>query len=301
MWVAGRIYCTGTPADYAKVQALQDKLSVVPLSSYGKTYTPPAGEVDASFDMTTGIREQVNKMGVNEFFEYLAKAMKTNPPSADDAPLVARMATIGLVPGQGFDASKLGGLDQEAIKAVPKVTQLKMLEYFKHGSKVNGWAMLGKTGQYGTDYMQRAMVALIGLGANLSQDSIYPIGETDADGKELDGASNKYVVHFDKGLMPPAKAFWSLTMYDDKYFFVPNAINRYTLSSRDTFVKNTNGSVNLYFQADSPGKAKEANWLPAPKAKLVPMLRLYWPKDTPPSILDGTWKPPAITRVQVAP
>jgi hypothetical protein len=98
--------------------------------------------------------------------------------------------------------------------------------------------------------------------------------------------------------MPPVNGFWSLTMYDGDRFFVPNALNRYTLSQRDNLVANADGSVDIYLQADSPGKDKEANWLPAPKAPFSVMLRLYWPKDGPVSILDGTWKPPAIGAAQ---
>ena len=135
----------------------------------------------------------------------------------------------------------------------------------------------------------------IGLGANRPQDAIYPTSQKDAGGHEYDGASKKYVIHFDKGQMPPVNGFWSITMYDKDYFFVPNPLNRYTLSARNKFNVNPDGSVDLYLQADSPGKAKEANWLPAPKAQFIPMMRLYWPKETPPSIIDGTWKPPAIT------
>ena len=104
-------------------------------------------------------------------------------------------------------------------------------------------------------------------------------------------------MHFEKGQMPPVDGFWSLTMYDSHYFFVPNPLNRYTLSQRNKFVTNADGSVDLYLQADSPSEAKEPNWLPAPKADFIPMLRLYWPKQRPPSILDGTWKPPAIMAV----
>jgi hypothetical protein len=152
-------------------------------------------------------------------------------------------------------------------------------------------------GLYGTDYIQRALVTAIGLGANRPQDAIYPTSQKDADEKEYDASSNKYIMHFDKGQLPPAKAFWSLTMYDDKYFFVPNSLNRYTLSSRNKLLTNSDGSVDLYLQADSPGKAKEANWLPAPKGKFIPMMRLYWPSETPPSLIDGTWKPPAIKAV----
>jgi len=209
--------------------------------------------------------------------------------------MVARMAKIGLVPGQDFDSSKLDAFDKEAIRAVPKAAQLKITGYFKQAGKpINGWMFTTKTGLYGTDYTQRALITAIGLGANRPQDAVYPTGQKDADGKDFDAASNKYIMHFDKGKMPPVNGFWSLTMYNEQYFFVPNPLNRYTLSQRNKLVTNPDGSVDLYLQAESPGKAKEANWLPAPKAKFVPMLRLYWPKETPPSIIDGSWDPPAI-------
>jgi hypothetical protein len=297
VWILGRIYCTGTPEDYKAVHALQDKFSLVPLSSYGKPYQPAPGEVDSAFDMKTAVRDQVDALDINAYFNYLAKLMKTNPPAADDAPLVSKMANIGLVPGQDFDASKLGAFDKEALKAVPKLAQVKIMEHFKNAGKhINGWLFTTKTGLYGTDYLQRALVTAIGLGANRPQDAVYPTSEKDDTGKEYDGASSKYVMHVEKGQFPPVNGFWSLTMYDDKYFFVPNPINRYTVSSRNKFVPNADGSVDLYLQAESPGKAKEANWLPAPKAKFIPMLRLYWPKETPPSIIDGTWQPPAIKK-----
>jgi len=199
------------------------------------------------------------------------------------------------VPGQDFDASKLGAYDTEAIKGVPKLAQLKIMEYFKKAAEpVNGWMYITRNiGVYGTDYVQRALVTAIGLGANRPQDAIYPTSDKDADGHDYDG-NKRYVMHFDKNQLPPAQAFWSLTMYDASYFFVPNPLKRYTLSSRNKLLANPDGSVDLYLQADSPGKAKEANWLPAPKAKFIPMLRLYWPKETAPSIIDGSWKPPAI-------
>jgi len=299
VWILGRIYCTGTPDDYAKVHALQDKFSLVPLSSYGKPYTPLPGEVDNALDGKTAVRDQVDAFGVNEYFTYLARLLKTNPPSTDDAPVLAKMAKVGIVSGQDFDPSKLGGFDKEAIKAVPKLAQVKILEGFRKAAvPVNGWMYLtNHIGVYGTDYLQRAFVTAIGLGANRPQDAIYPTSEKDADGKEYDGTKN-YVMHFDKGQFPPVNGFWSLTMYDKDMFFVPNPLNRYTLSSRNKFVTNADGSVDLYIQSDSPGKAKEANWLPAPKARFIPMLRLYWPKDASPSIIDGTWKPPAVKLVQ---
>src|SRR5260370_30608835 len=97
-------------------------------------------------------------------------------------------------------------------------------------------------------------------------------------------------MEFAAGQLPPVAGFWSLTMYDGQYFFVPNKLNRYTLSARNALKHNADGSVDLYLQANSPGAAMEANWLPTTQSgKFIPMLRLYWPKETPPSILDGTW------------
>jgi hypothetical protein len=299
VWILGRIYCTGTPQDYAAVHALQDKFTLVPLSSYGKPYTPPPGVVDPTVsEGGKSVRDLVDAMDTTTYFNYLAQLMKTNPPAAADAPLVARMAKIGLVPGQEFDPSKLGSFDKEAIRVVPKTAQLKIISHMKEmGKVINGWTFFTQTGLYGTEYLDRALVTAIGLGANRPQDAIYPTSEKDAAGKEYDGA-RKYVMHIDKGQFPPVNGFWSLTMYDANYFFVPNTLNRYTLSSRNKFVINADGSVDLYLQADSPGKDKEANWLPAPKAKFIPMLRLYWPKETPPTILDGSWVLPAVKQVQ---
>jgi len=299
VWVLGRVYCTGTPEDYKSVHALQDKFSVVPLSSYGKPYTPPPGQVDPNFDMKTAVRKQVDALDIDAYFTRLAQLMKTNPPTPQDAPMVARMAKIGLVPGQDYDPSKLGGFDKEAIKAVPKLALLKMVKLLKEQKTTNGWLYFTTgVGNWGTDYPLRAMGNMLGPGWNRPQDAMYPLSQKDANGDDYNGAEQKYVIHFDKGQFPPVKAFWSLTLYDPEFFFVPNSINRYELSQRNKFITNKDGSVDMYLQAESPGKSKEDNWLPAPKGKFVLVMRLYWPTSTPPSILDGSWKPPAVTKVQ---
>ena len=298
VWIIGRIYCSGTPKDYQAVHEMQDKLSLVPLSSYGKPYTPPAGTVDPNIDMKTPPREQVNALDVAAYFNLMAQMMKDNPPAAEDAPILARMAKIGIVPGQPFDLTKLSPEAQQALKAVPKAAVGKIMGYFKDAGKVeNGWVFFTKTGIYGTDYLDRAFVTAVGLGANRPQDAVYPTSEVDAAGKPYSGA-NKYVLHFDKGQMPPANGFWSLTMYDAQYFFVANPLNRYTRSSRNKFKANPDGSVDLYLQNENPGKDKEPNWLPAPEGKFILMLRLYWPKETPPSLLDGTWTIPGVAVAQ---
>ncbi len=299
VWILGRIYCTGSPADYKAVHALQDKCKLVPLSSYGKPYTPAPGQVDPAVDLKTLVREQVNRMDSGAYFKLLAALLKDNPPAKEDADMVAKLAKIGLVPGQDFDLAKLDPAVQKGLTRVPQEAFEKIMAYFKSaGTPVNGWRFSTKTGLYGTNYLNRAMITAIGLGANRPQDAIYPTSEMDSDGKPYDGA-HKYVMHIPKGQMPPAKAFWSLTMYNGQYFFVENPLNRYTLSSRNKFKTNKDGSVDLYIQNKSPGKDKEANWLPAPKDKFVLMLRLYWPYEPPHvSILDGSWKPPAVRMVK---
>jgi hypothetical protein len=290
-------YCTGTPEDYAAVHALQDQVKLVPLSSYGKPYTPPAGTVDPSIDMKGAVREQVNGMDPIAYFTLLAQLMKTNPPAVADAPELAKFARIGLVAGKDFDAGKL--LNADFAKRIPQVAFDRIMLQFKVNKAIkdiNGWGYTTKTGLYGTDYFMRAFVTAIGLGANRPQDAVYPSSQKDGDGKAYDGA-NKYVLHFAKGQMPPARGFWSVTMYDSNYFFVANPINRYSISARQNLKSNKDGSVDLYVQKVSPGADKEANWLPAPSGKFQLMMRLYWPNERNPSILDGSWEPPAVKRV----
>jgi hypothetical protein len=293
VWLLGRIYCTGTPEDYAAVHQLQDQCQLVPLSSYGKPYTPPEGKADESIDMKTAVRDQVNRMDAKEYFSLLAQLMKANPPAAADAGELARYARIGLVAGQDFDASKLNA---DFVKRVPQVGFDRIMAQFKLNKDikdVNGWAFTTKTGVYGTDYLMRALVTAIGLGANRPQDAIYPTSQKDADGRAYDG-TKKYVMHFPKGQLPPVRGFWSVTMYDANYFFANNPINRYSISARQNLKTNPDGSTDLYIQKDTPGADLESNWLPAPAGKFILMLRMYWPNEQDPSILDGSWTiPPA--------
>jgi hypothetical protein len=145
-------------------------------------------------------------------------------------------------------------------------------------------------GVYGNYYLKRAIVAKTGLGANLPEDAIYPVNIADHSGKPLDGA-NKYVLHFDKADAPPVDAFWSVTLYDSDGYQVANALNRFSVSSWMPFKYNPDGSLDLYFQNESPGADKEANWLPAPKGAFNLLMRLYAPKQ---DVLTGKWNPPAI-------
>lgn len=297
VWILGRTYCTGTPADYKATHAVMDRYDLRPLSARGQAYTPPAGKVDPAVDMTTAVREQVHKLDAGAYFGLLAGLMTDNPPAAADAPMVEKLARLGVRPGQPFDVSKADRAVARALAAAPKAAQAKIMGHFKDAGKLeNGWTFSTKTGVYGTDYLQRAFITAIGLGANRPQDAVYPTSTADADGKTYSGA-NRYVLHFPKGQTPPAQAFWSVTMYDAGYFFVDNPLNRYTISPRDALKSNADGSLDVYIQAASPGADKESNWLPAPRGEFVLMMRLYHPREAAPSILNGTWTVPPVRRV----
>ncbi len=209
------------------------------------------------------------------------------------------MARIGLVAGEDFDKDKLGFIDSALLNTVPKLGVLEMARYMKKQETKGGWLYFTEgVGNFGTNYILRGMANLLGPGWNRPEDAVYPIAKEDGDGHKLDGAKHNYTIHFDKGQLPPVEAFWSLTIYDNDMFLVPNPIDRYNLSDRDTFITNPDGSIDLYLQAKSPGKDKEANWLPAPKGSFTLVLRLYGPPKSAPTILDGFWTPPPVKRAE---
>ena len=302
MVILGRTYADGTDADYAAANALQAQFKLLPLSAYGKDFTFKAPVVNANpaFSMTDKPQEVILAMGVSGYFNLLAKLLASDAsPAPEDAPMLARMAKIGVVPGQAFDISKFDAATQASLKDLPKVA-LKRIEANKEslGKLVNGWVITVGLGVYGTNYMKRAVVAAFGWPANLQEDAVYPYTEVDGAGKQLNGA-NKYTLTFPMGQTPPVDGFWSITMYeiDRGWWFVPNPLNKFTVSPRDNPKANADGFLTLYFQNETPGKDKEANWLPAPKGPFIPMLRMYWPKAASPSIIDGTWSPPKVEKV----
>jgi hypothetical protein len=191
------------------------------------------------------------------------------------------------------------GFGQPALKDLPEMALKKIGDNQSSlGGKVAGWQITKGLGVYGTDYMKRAVVAAFGWPANVQQDAVYPYTTVDSNGETLTGANN-YTITFTRGQTPPVDGFWSFTMYmiDKGWWFVPNKLNKFTVSMRDKPVFDEDGSLTLYFQRESPGKDKEANWLPAPEGEFIPMLRMYWPKEKRLSILDGTWMPPQVVKV----
>lgn len=292
MWFIGRIYSTGTQEDLAAVHAIQDQIKLVPLSAWGSDYAPPAGMVDSAIDMTTPPVAQVNAMDAAAYFDRLAEMMGANPPYPEDAPFLARLATLGIEPGKPFDLASLEPAVRGALEAAPKAGLSRLLSEGPQAIPVkNGWNLALNAGDYGTDYLVRSYVAVVGLGANRVEDAFYPNARMDSAGQPLDGA-NTYVVHFDSE--PPVKGFWSLTAYTAERFLVPNPINRFAIRGSDPLVRNSDGSFDVYLQAESPGSETEANWLPVPAGPFSMTLRLYWPEEP---ALDGSWSMPTITKV----
>ena len=291
VWIIGRTYCTGSPEDYKAVHALQDQYQLTPLSYYGKPYTPHDGPVNANIDMNTPVRDQVNALDAAHYFKRLATLLKNNPPAKTDAAMVTILQQLGIVPGKEFDLTQSNPAIAKGLQQAVHAGQEKIMNQLKQADvQKNGWYFATKTGHYGNDYLQRAYIAAIGLGANLVQDAIYALTTTDQSGKTLNGA-NRYFIHFSKGQTPPVNGFWSLTLYNKQFFFVDNALNRYSLSPRNHLIYNPDGSLDLYIQHDSPGKEKESNWLPAPSGDFVLLFRFYWPKV---ALITGAWLPPGI-------
>jgi hypothetical protein len=294
VWVAGRTQTNG-PKDYDAVHKIQDGYRITPLSEWGKTPKPVKFQLDPTVDMKTTPMKQVETMRPADFFEYAAELMKLHPPHITDWSMVARLKRIGIEAGESFEFKEADEAVRRALEQAPSAGLQWMKSTLPSIARVvNGWQINTETvGVYGNAYLKRAIIALLGLGANQPEDAIYPLSLGDADGKPLDG-STEYVLHFGKQELPPVGAFWSVTVYDADGFPVANPLNRYALGDRDPLKYNSDGSLDLYFQHKSPGKDKEANWLPAPEGEFNLTMRLYAPKA---EALDGRWLPRGVHRV----
>ena len=287
------------PDDMPNVVKVQSGYKVQPLSRYLKQPAPPAApEIDFVPASTAGIKDN--------FFEYLAAALEFVPESAQDKEIRAKLARIGVGPGKTFSFKDLSLEHKAAVLLAMKEGDDKVEKYLNSGMKnINGWkvgSLFGDAEFYNGDWLKRAAAAKGGIYGNDAVEAMYPMTKTLADGEELDGSKHKYTLTFPGGQFPPVDAFWSITMYDGKsQLLIENPINRYLINSPmlPGMKTNADGSLTLHIQKDSPGPDKESNWLPAPDGPIYLVMRLYWPKPTPPSILppgEGTWKPPGIVK-----
>jgi hypothetical protein len=295
VWIIGRTQTNGA-RDYDAVHQVQDGYTITPLSQLGQPPRPVVAAIDPTVDMKTPPMIQVDTMDATSYFAYAAELLKVNPPHVTDEPIIARMRRIGIEPGQSFDLAAADPVVKQALeRAAPDARKSMNAKMPTLAHVVNGWQMNTDTmGVYGNYYLKRAIVAQMGLGANLPEDAIYPMNIGDADGKPLTGA-NKYVLHFAKDEIPPAKAFWSVTLYDKDGFPTSNDMERNAIGDRDALKYNADGSLDLYFQHGSPGAENESNWLPAPADSFNLLMRVYSPKG---NVLDGTWAPPAVSRLR---
>jgi len=285
------------PDDIANVEKVQAGYKMQPLSAFLNQPAPPAApKIDFVPATTEGIKKN--------FYEYLDAALQFVPESPQDKDVRARLARIGIGPGKTFNFKDLSEEHKAAVLLGMKAGDDKVDKFLASGVKnVNGWnigSFFGDSDFYKNNWLMRAGAAKGGLYGNDAVEAMYPFTRVDEKGETLDGSKHDYTITFPAGQLPPVNAFWSVTMYDGKsQLLIKNPIDRYLLNSPmlPAMKKNPDGSLTLYIQKDSPGKALEANWLPAPNDTIYLVMRLYWPKDAAPSILppgEGTWKPPGI-------
>jgi hypothetical protein len=299
IWILGRTQTDGS-SDFENVHKVQHGYKLPPLSQWGKPYTPPKRvPTDSAIDNKATPFHQVNSLDGVTMLSRLAMLLQKHPPHANDYPILFRLRRIGLEAGKSFDVSRLDPALVKTINAAAKDALKEVEQAGKTGEdliKVNGWFYALQTvGTYGTSYKTRAMGTFIGLGVNLPEDAIYPASFVDGDGKPYSGA-NRYVLHFGKDELPPAEAFWSLTLYDKDGYQVANPFNRFAIGnhfSDNKLTFNADGSLDLYIQNESAGANKASNWLPAPKDEFNLALRLYSPKR---EMRNGTWTPPAVEK-----
>jgi hypothetical protein len=296
VYVAGRTGTAGTK-DFLAVHALQDQYLLTPLSRF-EPDAPPAEPVEpwpSTKDFSAPV-DQVARMDGPTFFGRLAQLLADNPPRTADGTAIAGLARLGIAPStQEQPVTSPDPAVAAAIAAGPSAGQalLRQAGERAEAEKVNGWVFRRGLGDYGTDYARRAHTALVSLGANLDADSVAPRAAVDEQGRPLNG-HHRYRMHFAPGDLPPVRGFWSLTVYNDKQFFVDNPIDRYSIGDRDDIAPGPDGSVDILIQHDEPGPHLELNWLPAPTGSFNVMLRAYWPEQ---SILNGAWTPPPLTRL----
>jgi hypothetical protein len=287
--------------DMPNVVKVQAGYKVQPLSTFLKQPAPPAAaKIDFIPATTAGIKES--------FYAYLDAALQFVPVTPEDKGIRAKLASIGIGQGKTFEFKDLSLEHKAAVLLAMKEGDDKVSKYLDTGLKeMDGWkigSLFGDRTFYKGDWLMRAAAAKGGIYGNDAVEAMYPMTRTDTNGKHLDGSKHNYTLTFSAGQLPPVNAFWSVTMYDGKtQLLIENPINRYLVNSPmlSNMQKDPDGSLTLYIQKDSPGKVKEANWLPAPNGPIYLVMRLYWPKTDAPSILPagaGSWSPPAVEQAK---
>ena len=299
VWMLGRIQVINEEVGATTVRAIQDSMQLVPFSAYGRPqYEAPKGKMDPDFQETTPVKA-IRELDLNAYFNRLSDLMVQNPPAIRDSGMVRRMELLGLEPGKPFELSIDNLILRTKLKALPEFIHKRMEKRRAEPDTnllTNGWSIAtAGIGEYGTDYLRRAFINFIALGANLPEDAVYPNLVYDINGEPMN-ANRRYQIHFEAEQLPPVNAFWSLTVYNADEFLVENEFKRYALGDRDALNYNEDGSLDLYIQSIVPPEEDRVNWLPTPKeGQFFMTLRLYWPK---PEVLSGEWLPPPVIPVK---
>jgi hypothetical protein len=283
------------------VEKVQAGYKAQPLSAFLNQPAPPAApKIDFLPATTAGIKAN--------FYEYLDAALQFVPVTPETKELRAQLASIGIGPGKTFEFKDLSPEHKAVILLAMKEGDDKVSAFLNTGTTdINGWkvaSVFGDAAFFNGAWLKRAAAAKGGIYGNDAVEAMYPMTRVEATGATLDGSKHNYTLTFPAGQLPPVNAFWSVTMYDSKtQLLIDNPINRYLINSPmlPGMKKNKDDSLTFYIQKDSPGKDKQANWLPAPDGEIYLVMRLYWPKEAPPSILpvgEGTWQPPGIVQAK---
>jgi len=294
-WIAGRIQ-SGGGDDQPFVHSIQGRIGLAPLSAWTMDNDPTSQtRVDLPIDPAIAAIDRLARMPVEQYWTRFAELLKRNPPAACDAPIVARLAASGIVPGESLDWWGLSTEQRERllVAMLDGIAEVDKLGGIPSLQIENTWAVAYDLGRCGANYRVRASAARMGLGANLARDEIEFIGRVDHESELLTGR-HAYVMHFDYDELPPVRSFWSLTMYNERRLFVSNPIDRFAIGDRDPLVYDDDGSLDISIQNGHPGADRGPNWLPAPAGSFSLVLRLYRPNQ---SILEGTWVPPRVTRI----
>jgi hypothetical protein len=292
-FIIGRWF-VASPKDVAAVNAIQVQVTMTPLSSYD----PKARAVSASASRKVKVVPAKKYSGDLAFFEQLGDTLVLNGAPAADAGLLGLLKNIGLTVDHGFDPSALSDGEKKALaQAITDGHAILAAKSAGMGKDVNGWQLSPVLDEYfGTDYLFRAAIGYQAMFVNTPIEAYYPGVFKDSNGKTLDGSTGKYTMTFPKGKTPPVGAFWSTTMYDaKKRLMVENSIHRYKIGNADKLKPGADGSITIYIQADSPGKDKEANWLPAPKEPFYMLFRMYLPKI---EVLNGQYELPGVVKAK---
>jgi hypothetical protein len=292
-WLIGRIQTNGAD-DYPFVRNLQSQLRLRSLDDYLAGRDPSPAQWQRAATRPEPPLFRMRAMGAEDFFTRLARLLEGNPPAPGDQAALAKLAALGVRPGQ--PPTTWSWLDRHAASLGMRIADRRMRSAAEHPQAMqDGWSVPPMSiGAYGTEYGLRAVVAMAGLGANLPADAVYPNARFDVDDQPLEG-SNRYVLHFPSGGLPPVRAFWSITAYDQDGYLIANELDRYALGDRDPLKFNADGSLDLYVQAEAPAEELRTNWLPVPaQGPFRITARLYWPEQ---SILDGAWRMPGLRRV----